>query len=63
MQCHGLCMNVPFISLSVIMNVIITLVIYHHDLHGHYHMRVLTPLPQLASKVIGLLPVLARRVL
>ena len=57
-------MNVPFISLSGITNVIITLVIYHHhDLHGHYRIRVLFPLPQLASKVIGLLPALARRVL
>ena len=56
-------MNVPFISLSVIINVIITLVMYHHDLHGHYHMRVLIPLPQLASKVIDLLPVLATGVL
>ena len=57
-------MNVPFISLSVIINVIITLVIYHHhDLHGRYHIRVLIALPQLASKVIGVLPVLARIVL
>ena len=57
-------MTVPFISLSVIINLIMTLVIYHHhDLHGHHHMSVLIPLPQLASKVIGLLPVLARRVL
>ena len=56
------CMNVPFVSLSVIINFITTLVIYHHhDLHGHYHMRAFIPLPPLASNIIGLLPVQSQK--
>ena len=59
---QGLCMNVPLNLFLYRLSS--TLVIYHHhDLHGHYHLRALISLPPLASNIIGLLPVLARRVL